>query len=59
MCQFPKFESFYFSFNFNAVFYVVIILMGYWWAINKITYFILKQGLKGFKFQNFAYLKGM
>ena len=59
MCQFPQFERFNFSFNFNAVFYVVIILMGYWWAINKIKYFILKRGLKGFKFKNFAYLKGM
>jgi hypothetical protein len=46
-CLFPKFESFYFSSNFNAVLCEVFILMGYCWTLKKFATLFRKGSKRG------------
>jgi len=55
--QFPKFEkknSHPILMQFSCE---VFILIGYWWTIKQICYFILKRGIKGPKFWNFTFFE--
>ena len=54
--QIPKFELSYFSSNFNAVSFKMIIFYG---VIDGLQKTFARRSLKGPKFPNYAYVEGM